>query len=733
VNEQLVLPSERRAGAVLLRGGPLGGLAVLAVALPAVVLVPVGGWSPFLALPLIVAGLVAAWRIAGLLPVRPSPPAAMWSSAAIAVAFGVWAAVTHAENMVLRRDPGAYALYAQWIGTRHGLPVDADLEAFGGAQALDVLGFSLASPAFFEVVSDGAVDVVPQFLLGGPAVFSLGWWIAGWTGMFLVGPLLGAFAVFGVAGVAARLIGPKWAPAAAGALALTFPVLHSARSTYSETPALVVVLAAAAFCVAALRETEPRRVRLLGAVGGTVLGLAGLIRIDSLVEVALLLPVAAVLGVRRHPAAIPMAGGAVTGAVVAAVPAVLLSRPYLDSISGSLRPLLAGTAVLLLGSVAVVTVARLRQGRSGVPSAPEAGTVGPADDRDPTGDPGSATGAVPWWPRVTWVPLGRWGRAGALLMALVGVILAIRPWFMTVRQDPDDPGAVYVASMQAAQNLVVDGGRTYAEQSLAWVSWWIGPVAVVAAWVTFSVLAGRALQWWRGGQRQAPSWLVVAAVGWGSSVLTLWRPGITPDHPWADRRLVVVLLPTFVIASVACVAWCLRWARRRLPASMLTVASVAAGAGLLVPLLAGVGPFVIQRTEVGEPEAAARVCAALRPGDVVLTVDARGGNEWPQVIRGVCGYPAATMSPEMMSRGNEARTMSVNAIGELVAARGGRLVLLSADSGKAGRNAITSLGQSPRPVVSITSWEDQRILDRAPWKSSRLYLRVWLASWSAPD
>ena len=36
-----------------------------------------------------------------------------------------------------------------------------------------------------------------------------------------------------------------------------------------------------------------------------------------------------------------------------------------------------------------------------------------------------------------------------------------------------------VAGLQARQGLPVDGGRTYAEQTLAWTSWWVGPAAVV--------------------------------------------------------------------------------------------------------------------------------------------------------------------------------------------------------------------------------------------------------------
>jgi hypothetical protein len=43
--------------------------------------------------------------------------------------------------------------------------------------------------------------------------------------------------------------------------------------------------------------------------------------------------------------------------------------------------------------------------------------------------------------------------------------------------------------------------------------------------------------------------------------VTLWRPGITPDHPWADRRFVPVMLPvlvlfaTFAVAALARPRW----------------------------------------------------------------------------------------------------------------------------------------------------------------------------------
>jgi hypothetical protein len=404
--------------------------------------------------------------------------------------------------------------------------------------------------------------------------------------------------------------------------------------------------------------------------------------------VALILPLAAVLAVRRQPQALPMAIGAVVGIALAAVPAVLLSEPYLSSIRGSLLPLVAATAVLTVLSVVVVGVAHLR----GYPA-------GPGRHRG-------------------------WGTAAAAGVLLLGVGLATRPLWQVSRQDPDDPGAIYVAALQASQHLPVDGGRTYAESSLQWVSWWIGPVGVVAAWVAFAVLAGRGVRWWTGGSGRPPVGLIPAAVGAGSSVLTLARPGITPDHPWADRRLVVVLLPTFVLAMTAVAAWCVRWARRRLPVSLLVAVFATAMLVVFLPAVAGSGPFVVQRTEAGEPGAVRQVCAALRPGDVVVGVDSRGYNEWPQVIRGVCNRPAAAINVQEPQVAG-----SIDQLGRLVSARGGRLVLLAAGNPGMGDRVLPKLGYHPRQVVSLRTVEDQRTLARAPWRSTRLSIEVWLADW----
>jgi hypothetical protein len=717
-----VLSGERAAGVLLLRGGPFAGLAVAVVVVAGAVLVPVGLWRPGVALPVILVGLALAWRVSRVVPVRPVP---VWSAAlavAVAVGEGLWAVATHGEHVIVRRDAGSYALYAQWIATRHGLPVHADLEAFGGSAALAVKGFTLESPAYFQVVHDGTADVVPQFLGGAPAVFSLGWWVGGWDGLLVMPALVSAVAIFAVAALAARLVGPRWAPLAAGSLAVAFPMIYVARVTYSEPVALALVATAAALVVDATQACAEQRV--LGLVSGLTLGAAGLVRVDVLTEVALLLPMIAILAFRRHPAASWLAVGVSVGATAAAASAVLTSRPYLRSIAGPLVPLVTATLALGLASGLLVLVGRLVGRRVG------RGAPAPDGARP-------AAGARPGWGARWAVPAGQ--VVGALVL-LVGAVLTTRPVWLTVRQ-LEGAGASFVAGLQESQHLPVDGARTYAEWSMFWVMWWLGPALVLLAWLGFAAAATRIVRWLLsgggsggrsgggsgGGVSDPPGWLVPLVVGVGSSVLTLWRPGITPDHPWADRRLVPVLLPTFVIVGTGVVAWAVRQARRRFPATLLVLGVATGVAALLAPPLVTAAPLAWQRTERGELGVVRSICAQLRPGDIVLAIDNRGFNEWPQVIRGVCGYPAAALRDENVALPEPQLRASAQRLAELARQRGRRLVLLAA--GEAPDQVFARLGLPARQGAHLVTTEDPRLLTRPPLGSTRLKFSVWLAPW----
>ena len=724
MREPAQLRGERTAAAVLLGGGPVAALAVGAVCLLAPLLAPFGWWNPLVVVPLLVPVGYGVVRLARWVPVRGGPPVPVWSAAAsalIAVLFVVWTINTYDQHLVLRRDAGSYALYAQWLATHHGLPVDASLGAFGGVQALSVPGFSLASPAFYQV-ADGATGahVVPQFLIGAPALFSTGWWLHGWTGLFAVPCLLGGLMILAAAALTARVVGPRWAPLAALGLALAQPVVHAARTTVSEPAATLLLLGAAALAVDAVDAADPvgppeavaagrLRARRTALLAGALLGLTGLVRVDTVREIALLVPVAAVLWLRRHPAAVPLLTSGIVGIAVAAVPALWLARPYLDTISGSLEPLVAATAGLVALTFAAVAAYRWRE-RSRGPWRESAVRA-------------RVEGVLPW--------------TAALLVVLVGAFLASRPLWQVVRQAPDDPGNLLVASLQEQQFLPIDGSRTYAEQSVTWVVWYVGVPVTVGALLAFAGAAALVVRWWLrsapgrpgAGSALPPRWLVTGFVGFGSVVITLYRPAITPDHPWADRRLVPVVLPAVVIAATAVAAWAVRWARRRMPAWLLATATLAAVAAVVVPAVQATLPLAFAPTEVDEPLAVSAVCSRLHPGDVVVAVqDAVGGiraqNEWVQVVRGVCGRPSAGLSP-----GPDAAT-SLRRLGDLVHGAGGRLVLLSAaEDGGTAPKALQNLGLQPRRATLVHTTEDQRLLMERPYDRAGLVVDVWLATW----
>ncbi|WP_432565302.1 hypothetical protein [Kineococcus sp. SYSU DK003] len=684
---------ETPAAILLTRVPVVLAAAVAAVTAVAVPLVLLDLWTPAVAVPVAVVVAALAGRLAWGTPVVAAGWVPAGASLAISVAAGTWAALTHAEHVVLRRDAGSVALYAHQLATHHGLPVDPALSALGGAAALADPNVTLASPAFYEVGD----HVVPQFLLGAPALYSLGEWAGGWTGMFVAPAVLGGFGVLAVAGLTARLAGARWAPLAAGAFALAQPVLHANRSTYSEPPALLVLVGAASLLVAAVPATGRTAARLGGGVG-LLVGACGFVRIDFLREVAVLVPVIAVLLVVRHPGTRALLSGTALASALAVAAALLTSRPYLGTIAGSLVPLVAG--LVFLTAVCAVLARLARAG---------------------------------WLGRFGWLTGDRLPTVLAAALGVVLLVLASRPWWLVVRQDPEDSGSKLVAGLQQAQGLTVDGGRTYAEHSIDWIAWYLGWPAVVLAGAAAVVALPRVVRAVQ-GRDTLPAWFAPYVVAMGSTLLTLYRPGITPDHPWADRRLVVVVLPAVVVLAVVACRWVVdRYAHLSLSWLRVAIAVVL----LLVPAAVATLPVATQRTEAGEPQAVAQACASFGPDDVALAVDPRSRNEWPQVLRGTCGVPTASVVVATAdgAPGTEQYWATLAAAVDRQAARireaGGNPVLVAAGGDTDPVEVLQRLGvAAPRVVTDRRTGEDERVLEERP--DGMQYIDVRLVTGTAP-
>ncbi|KGN40895.1 hypothetical protein [Knoellia aerolata] len=656
---------------------------IVVMSLLAVVLAGLGLWFPWLVLPLsVLAAAGCGWWADGI-PARALP---VWTAAlllVVAAGAGIWTSATHSEQVLPRRDSGSYLQTAISMAQAHERVVPADLERFGGEDLLDIDGITLDSPAFYEVGTREGPAVQPQFVIGPGAVWSLGVWAGGPAGAMLLPALFSALGILGIGLLTARIGAPRWSPLASLGVALLFPVLHTARSTYSEPLATVTLGGGLLALVVAARQGRGGGVGRAALLAGILVGGTAFVRIDGLRETILLLPVAALALAQgqRWPRATLLGAGVST--LLAGLAALWLSNQYLATIAASLVPLLA-LGVLL----ALVTVGLLWWQRRG--------------------------GALP--PRLSRVLPDVVG-AGVVV---TGLFLASRPLWQTVRQSPDDPGSRVVAGLQLRQGLTVDGGRTYAEQTVAWLSWWVGVPALVVALTALAWALRQAAARWTAGVL-LPAWTGPLLVASGSTVLTLWRPGITPDHPWAERRLLIVL-PFVVVLCVAAAAYAVRHLARRAPVALAAAAGVAVIGATLVPTAAATWPHRAERVELGELDAVEALCRQLGEDDVVLGVDSRAANEWPQVVRGQCGRPALSTT-SALRKDEAALAEAVTAVAARVEEGGGRLLLLAADS----PDVLEKLAPgSVRPALDVSVLEDQRLLERRPDHLVTLPLRVWV-------
>ncbi|GAA4570773.1 hypothetical protein [Planotetraspora kaengkrachanensis] len=670
------------------------------------------GW--FRPLPMVLAGgglaLVFCWY--GLRRLPEVVESSAWPTVAvlgIAAASGIFNGLLHGEQLIVRRDPATYAQYAVWLAGHGSLPIP--LGDFGGSDP----ALRFVSMGFYEW--DGGI--VPQFMAGPPMIHAIGYWLGGVSGLVLVPPVLGALAVLTVGGTAARLVGARWAPLAALAFAVSMPVLYTSRTTFSEIPSLILVFGAMSLLLDArfrlragllglgflgpatpaetARRAQPGGARLMAGLAGLAFGLTVLVRVDGLRDV---LPVLAYAGLlialarlsrardamkERAPEGRlgpPLLLGLVAGAALGFAACLTIARPYLGYLSGSLKPLLAICAAVLVLTAVAAAVAPWIAGRVGTLSG------------------------------------GRLARrlpdVAAGLVVLVVAGLAVRPWLQTVRRvavTPEDQlTANFIGKTQQVNHLPIDQTRLYYEDSLWWVIWYVGVPVVVLATLAAAVLARRMAKGKEFG------WLLpLAIIGW-TTVTTLWRPAITPDHPWASRRLVPIVIPGMILLAV----WGLRWIRRRAHrwgyGSRLLIAT---GAALLV-VPAAITSIGTAFTPVDRGEAAAvkGLCAAIPRNASVLIVERATGDRITQLVRGECGVPTARVA---YPKGSDVPLHSdIERLVEKVRGTGRLPVLLAAEPGQ-----LWPYGP-PTQVLKLRSRQDERSLVDPPDGTWSLTIDVWM-------
>jgi len=638
------------AGRVLAWLSVLPTLLVVAYLLAGFVLLFIGHFTPVLtitlavlvAIPVVYFGLrwlppVTSARVwpypaassssAGPAPERARTP--WWAVAgvlAVAIAFTGFQAAYHSQFIIVMRDPASYFQFAEWISHHGSLPIPQDRAAFGHSPG-SLLAFN--SFAYYQV----GTHVVPQFMAGLPMVLAAAMWVGGAHAGLLVAPLLGGLGLITFGGLTARLVGPRWAPLACLALATAMPQQFTSRSSYSEPLAQILFLGGLCLVIDCIAREREAGDRIIAAIGGLALGVTVLVRIDGISDVLPLVPYCALLLIGRRRQALPLAAGVAVGAIFGLVDGLVFSRPYLATNKASLK--LIAVAVVLV--VIVTLVALPVFWKRGVPRIKRA-----------------------------WLP-----NTAAVLIVLAVIGFAVRNHVQTVRTPAIKATIQSMTAYQKSNHLPIDPTRTYAEYSLHWVFWYIGVPVVILGTVGAAILVRRCL---RG---QAPLWTLPLITFLWAIVTFLYRPSITPDQPWASRRMVPTVLPGVILLGVWGCAWLVGWVRGRGPAwhwgRGLTRASagltgVVLAAAILVPAaiptfglgVAKGGPvgykltadgMAFKTTYWGELAAVDGLCVSIPKNATVVFIDTPAADRLTEVVRGMCGVPSARITPEHKSTG----------------------------------------------------------------------------------
>ena len=213
-------------------------------------------------------------------------------------------------------------------------------------------------------------------MTGAPLVLAAAIWLHGINGALLVTPVIGGCAVLSFGGLAGRLAGPGWAPAAAAVLALSLPEQYTSRGSFSEPLAQVLLFGGLCLLADSLvinRNTKldwPGQDKVLAALAGLALGLTILVRIDGLSDILPAVPFLGVLLAARRRQAVPFGVALIIGVGYGLADGYLKSRPYLDLEAPSLRPLGYIVAVAIVATAAGIAITASPRARSTAKTAP---------------------------------------------------------------------------------------------------------------------------------------------------------------------------------------------------------------------------------------------------------------------------------------------------------------------------------------------------------------------------
>ena len=500
------------------------------------------------------------------LPIRtrdePLPPAVVGLLVVLVLVVVGSNFALRSELVIAGRDAATYANTASFLVDDGGLFPTAIADPFVGEE----LDFSAPG---FVVRDDGTFW--QQFLHSISTVYAFFGELFGKSAIFGVNAFVSGVAVLAVFAMARRLVPPWWALLAAIATAGTLPFAYYSRGTFSEMATLL--LAVGGLWAAHIALSEQPAV----AVGsGLLLGAATMIRVDAWtlgVAIGALLVTSVWLAEddAADTARRIFNGFAVTAAL-GLIDLALFSEPYLVNV---------GRLLLYL----VVATVGLR-------------TVAPLFAAAPA--------------RRAMEAVGRHRQIAATVVT-VGIVAATGYlWFVRPLRPPImSAGAYGLEPLQLRDGLPIEP-RSYSEQSVWWLVWYLG-IPVVGAAIAGVVVAAR--------RSQAPGTAALRFVLLAFVVPTagyLVRPSINPDHIWAIRRFLPIVIPGLVILAVAVAAGTASRVEGRTRRRFVAAGLIAIG---LIPIALTSAPLIDDADRPGLEAQWKAVCASLGDAESVLVVN----------------------------------------------------------------------------------------------------------------
>ncbi len=603
----------------------------------------------------------------------------------LALAYGAFAGLTPSQNVVVTRDPGSYASTGRWLARAGTLEVNARDGAFDA-----VRGLKFAGGAVYDVGKVSPPTTVPapagevresgqlqlQFNHLTSVALAVGFDVGGYQLMFRMPALLSALTLLTLYAVTVRVTRrPYVSLLAPGLLAASMPFLYVARNTYSESVASVLLWGAVLVLIGV--HDRPR----IGAatIGGLLLGALVCARVDALLYVCMVFPLAALsIAVSKSPA-------------------------------GRNRRILAwGAAIVAIGVTGAIGWFDLveRSGSYAHDLAPQLsvlrkGLVGAAA--------ASLVGLLLWTyaaPIRRFVVRVRRPVAVAAAVLVAGAILF--GWFVRPHLEPAETKLKLdtVQTLQRRDHLKVTPARSYAEDSLRWMAWYLGAPALAAAIGALAWATWRAVR-----ARTDAANLTLLVLCLGAGALYWYDPNITPDQLWATRRFIPATFPSLAVWAAAFVAFVMSTSvaqrvRRARPPVVVAALGLATVVLLLPPVLT-TAPLRWQRTQAGYLEPILQTCDAVGPDAAIIVLGGFASITLPQTLRSWCGVPVA-------AQGSAVSPATLPALVAQIRATGHHLYLVSPDISDF--QGLRTAG-GPAPTTSASVVQDrmaEQTLDRAP-------------------